>query len=184
MLQNNLAHRTPRSPMSRDSGLLPSSLASRLGSNKNRLPFGPYGQGFLHAAGACVLLLLLSHLVWPRSHKNVPDGSSSGPHDRSLAEIGGSAGSNGAIDPVLVSYSYFEKDIIQRSNMEFFMAVGMGVFSQLPAPRATDFILIVSGEQCTPCKALMPLLTAVPDADLLPSVSAGYTNKVQEKHRT
>jgi hypothetical protein len=34
----------------------------------------------------------------------------------------GATGRNKA-DPVLVSYSYFEKDAVQRANFEFFIAV-------------------------------------------------------------
>jgi hypothetical protein len=84
-------------------------------------------------------------------------------------------GDASAVEPVLVSYSYFEKDSIQRSNMEFFMAVGMGIFSQLPAPANTDFVVVISGGLCTPCKALMPMLKPVPESELMPAISAAWS---------
>lgn len=34
-----------------------------------------------------------------------------------------SSGAAAAVEPVLVSYSYFEKDDVQRANFEFFIAV-------------------------------------------------------------
>ena len=39
-----------------------------------------------------------------------------------------------AASSVLVSYSYFQKDDIQRRNFEFFMAVGMGISSGFHPP--------------------------------------------------
>ena len=60
--------------------------------------------------------------------------------------------------PTLVSYSYFEKDDVQRFNMEFFMAVGMGQSPRFKPPQATDFVVIISGEKCSPCKQLLPSL--------------------------
>ena len=43
---------------------------------------------------------------------------------------------------VLVSYSYFQKDDIQRKNFEFFMAIGMGIKSGFPPPNNTEFVLV------------------------------------------
>lgn len=57
--------------------------------------------------------------------------------------------------PVLVSYSYFEKDDVQKSNFEFFLALGT-----LPPPTNKRFhwVFVISGETCTPCKKLLPEL--------------------------
>ncbi len=55
---------------------------------------------------------------------------------------------------ILVSYSYFEKDDIQVANMEFFTTVGMGMSSHFKSPKNTDFVLVINGNACTPCKAL------------------------------
>lgn len=49
---------------------------------------------------------------------------------------------------VIVSYSYFEKDDIQRTNAEFFWKVGMGINSQLQAPSHTEFVVVVQGRLC------------------------------------
>ena len=67
-----------------------------------------------------------------------------------------------AIGPVLVSYSYFEKDAVQLANAEFFWKVGIGLHSSYAAPKDTDFVVVVSGEACTPCAKLRPLLAADP----------------------
>lgn len=49
---------------------------------------------------------------------------------------------------MLVSYSYFEKDDVQRANAEFFLKVGMGIESSLAAPLDTDFVVVVQGRSC------------------------------------
>ena len=51
--------------------------------------------------------------------------------------------------PVLVSYSYFEKDAVQLGNAEFFWKVGMGLSPGFEVPLKTDFVVVVSGELCT-----------------------------------
>lgn len=58
------------------------------------------------------------------------------------------------LEPVLVSYSYFEKDAIQAANFEYFLAIGMGCNSTYLAPAATEFIIVQSGPDCTPCAKL------------------------------
>ena len=154
--------------MTQQGGLLPSILGSK-GHSKQRV--GPYARGWLHSAGL-VCILLVVHRTFSPSQQRL----SSGPaalQNNNVARR--SLGDAPAIDPVLVSYSYFEKDQIQRSNMEFFMAVGMGLFSQLPAPANTEFVIVISGGMCTPCKALMPMLKAVPESDLLPAVAAAWS---------
>lgn len=60
--------------------------------------------------------------------------------------------------PVLVSYSYFEKDDIQRKDFEFFISVGMGIQSTFRPPPMTDFSIVVNGDVCDPCETLYPLL--------------------------
>lgn len=54
----------------------------------------------------------------------------------------------------LVSYSYFEKDATQAANFEFFLSVGMGYNSTYSAPADTDFVVVQSGPDCTPCAVL------------------------------
>ena len=61
--------------------------------------------------------------------------------------------------------------------MEFFMAVGMGLFSHTPAPKITDFIVVISGDVCTPCKALMPLVDPVTDLTAQPQLSAAWSGQ-------
>ena len=149
-------------------GLLPSTLGSR-GHSKQRV--SPYARGWLHSVALVFVSLLLYRTVSP-SQQRLPGGSAAVQNDSVLRRGLGDAS---AVEPVLVSYSYFEKDSIQRSNMEFFMAVGMGMFSQLPAPANTDFVVVISGGLCTPCKALMPMLKPVPESDLMPAVSAAWS---------
>ena len=63
---------------------------------------------------------------------------------------------------VLVSYSYFEKDEGQRENFEYFILEGLGLSganSRMPA--ATDFSIVVNGDECSPCTALSPYLDAL-----------------------
>jgi hypothetical protein len=49
---------------------------------------------------------------------------------------------------VLVSYSYFEKDAIQKDNAEFFWKLGMGVNSLVVPPQHTSFVVVVNGDTC------------------------------------
>ena len=65
---------------------------------------------------------------------------------------------NNAASSVLVSYSYYQKDDIQRSNFEFFMAVGMGISSGFHPPNNTEFVLVINGDVCDPCTKLLPYL--------------------------
>ncbi len=155
--------------MAQHGGLLPQSINGKLGSGKTRL--GPYAKGVLHSLGICFIGLFLLRafgISWATHSSGSPAAESDAVARRGLQDAS-------AVEPVLVSYSYYEKDQIQKSNMEFFMAVGMGLFSQLPAPAATDFVIVISGGKCTPCKAIMPMLKAVPDSALLPTISAAWT---------
>ena len=87
---------------------------------------------------------------------------------RKLAEPKASTGPR-----TLVSYSYFEKDPGQLANFEFFKAVGMGHQSTIKAPAETDFIVVVSGDVCTPCSSLYPLVKEDPDAKKMPQLASG-----------
>ncbi|PSC69296.1 hypothetical protein C2E20_7243 [Micractinium conductrix] len=75
-------------------------------------------------------------------------------------------------DRVLVSYSYFEKDPIQRDNFDYFITVGMGLDNRYGGPANADFVVVVNGKVCRPCSRLYPLLQE--EAPLLPSLSAVY----------
>lgn len=57
--------------------------------------------------------------------------------------------------PVLISYSYFEKDPIQVSNFEFFLVAG----THYPQQRKDmHWAFVVSGGDCSPCKMLYSVL--------------------------
>ena len=63
---------------------------------------------------------------------------------------------------VLVSYSFFEKDEGQRQNFEYFIMEGLGLSGmRIRMPTATDFSIVVNGDECTPCAALSPHLSAM-----------------------
>lgn len=46
----------------------------------------------------------------------------------------------------------------QRRNFEFFITVAMGVDNRLEQPAGVDFVVVQSGDTCTPCARLAPLL--------------------------
>jgi hypothetical protein len=48
----------------------------------------------------------------------------------------------------------------------------MGLNSALPAPRDTDFVVVVNGKVCRPCSRLYPLLREA--EALLPALSFAY----------
>jgi hypothetical protein len=77
--------------------------------------------------------------------------------------------------PVLVSYSYFEKDAIQLANMEFFMAVGMGLSVGFERPPNTEFVLVINGDSCRPCSLLQPYVTLDARSSLMPGVASSYS---------
>lgn len=87
---------------------------------------------------------------------------------------------------VLVSYAYFEKDAIQMANLDFFMKVGLGVGSQAAAPAGVDAVVVVNGDACTPCQAVLPQLAAAPAAQLPKHiVKAAWTSaSITLLHRT
>lgn len=57
------------------------------------------------------------------------------------------------------------------------MAVGMGLYSHLPAPRNTEFVVVISGELCAPCRTLMPLMDPVKDISAQPQLSAAWSGQ-------
>lgn len=57
---------------------------------------------------------------------------------------------------VLVSYSYFEKDAIQKQNLDFFLLLGVGLGKAGRRLLNTDYSIVVSGDSCTPCERLYP----------------------------
>lgn len=73
------------------------------------------------------------------------------------AGSGSSHSASHELSQTLVSYSYFESDAVQQSNMEFFLSVGMGLSGRgktFKRPHNTHFVFVISGENCTPCKKL------------------------------
>lgn len=45
------------------------------------------------------------------------------------------------------------QDANQLANFQFFIAVGMGIESTFQTPVATDFVTVINGEVCTPCRS-------------------------------
>ncbi len=84
---------------------------------------------------------------------------------------------------VLVSYSYFEKDEGQRENFEYFILEGLGlngVHTRIPA--ATDFSIVVNGDDCSPCTALSPYLDPL-DISLKGVSAAWGSTRITVLHR-
>jgi hypothetical protein len=64
---------------------------------------------------------------------------------------------------VLISYAYYEKDAIQLSNFEYFLAVG----SHYPLLHSNmHWVFVVSGEKCSPCPGLYSGMSEREGADL------------------
>ena len=95
-----------RSPVGPHGGLLPSTLGSR-GHSKQRV--SPYARGWLHSVALVCVSLLLYRTFSPSQQRL--SGGSAVQNDSVLRHGLGDAS---AVEPVLVSYSYFEKDSIQR----------------------------------------------------------------------
>lgn len=121
---------------------------------------------WVQALLAFVVILLLSSLFSSWRYWNARDSSMA--DTRIVAEV-----ATVPFGPVMVSYSYFEKDPGQLSNAEFFIAVGMGISSTFKAPAATDFTVVISGDICSPCKALLPLVRDDEEASTLPQLIWG-----------
>mmetsp|Transcript_9637 Transcript_9637/g.29023 ORF Transcript_9637/g.29023 Transcript_9637/m.29023 type:complete len:449 (-) Transcript_9637:755-2101(-) len=136
-----------------------------------------YVRGWAHAALVVLIFSVLRHhfvrdedtrtIIVSTAGRRGGGSSSAEPPFSSPVEI--------FLDPVLVSYSYFEKDDIQRTNFEFFMAVGMGMDSSFTRPHNTDFTVVVSGDECAPCQKLMLPLQPVQQEMLQPGVSKAMT---------
>jgi len=75
--------------------------------------------------------------------------------------------------PILISYSYFEKDPIQTANFDFFITFGMGIgnikLGWTSMSRDMDFTIVINGNVCTPCARLTSLVDEEPSP--LPAVS-------------
>lgn len=109
------------------------------------------------------LLLLLLPIAIIASYRYLSRGTS----DHVVEEHGESK--------VLVSYSYFEKDPIQRDNFDYFITMGMGVESRLlPALHNVDFTVVISGDKCSPCSRLLPMLKIEEMNPLPHDVSAAH----------
>ncbi len=63
---------------------------------------------------------------------------------------------------ILVSYSYYEKAEGQKENIEYFIMEGMGIHMEhIALPEGTDFSIVINGDDCSPCTALRPHVTAL-----------------------
>ena len=61
-----------------------------------------------------------------------------------------------------MSYSYYEKDKGQKENLEYFILEGLGINGmRTRLPAATDFSIVVNGDECSPCAALSSSVTAL-----------------------
>ena len=92
--------------------------AVRMGAQRGTSP-PLLAQGWLQLLLGLSCVILLSTLV--RLEVSWDGGGDSVAVPKPAAAPGAGA----AHGPTLVSYSYFEKDDIQRANFEFFLAVGM-----------------------------------------------------------
>eukprot|EP00892_Ulva_mutabilis_P004470 jgi/Ulvmu1/2395/UM131_0006.1 len=63
-----------------------------------------------------------------------------------------------AREKIFVSYSYFEKDEIQKKNFDFFILRAMGVGSVFGRDKLADYFVVVQGDLCTPCQAFDNIL--------------------------
>ena len=71
---------------------------------------------------------------------------------------------------------------MQASNFDFFITMGMGFKNQRGGPAATQFVVVVNGEQCSPCARLYPALHEEPAAlDSLSSAHVGRSVTVLQR---
>jgi hypothetical protein len=81
--------------------------------------------------------------------------------------------------PILVSYSYFEKDPIQTANFDFFITLGMGIgntkLDNAFLSKDMDFTIVINGDVCTPCARLASFVDEQPSSPL-PAVSQVYSS--------
>lgn len=148
-------------------------------ASHRRLPYLERVHGHLNATGALRSLLaktwfwLVIALLCFGVLVKLNDPAVSG---ESAAEVGGRRRLTAAVsEPILVSYSYFEKDAIQRDNMKYFIATGFGGSKVFDAPRNTDFVFVVSGGICTPCNAILPGFKADWRVKYMPELTHVYT---------
>jgi hypothetical protein len=50
---------------------------------------------------------------------------------------------------------------VQKANFDFFILAAMGVGSTAGVDDGADYHIVVSGDLCTPCQALQPVLRCV-----------------------
>ncbi len=148
-------------------------------ASHRRLPFLERVHGQLNAPGAVRALLaktwfwLIIALLCFGVLVKLNDPAVSG---ESAAEVGGRRRLTAAVsEPILVSYSYFEKDAIQRENLRYFIAMGLGGSKVNDSPRNTDFVFVVSGGICTPCNAILPGFKADWRVQYMPELTHVYT---------
>ena len=55
---------------------------------------------------------------------------------------------------VAISYSYYEKDNVQKENFAFFLTHGIGSLQRYPLLRSTEVVVINNGYKCSPCAGL------------------------------
>ena len=146
---------------------LPTTLPSPTSSGR-RAAGGDTARNWLQGGLISLCLFLLVVIFW---QQRAASGSPLSKQTRQLLNAGGEEGR--LLGPVLVSYSYFEKDEVQLANADFFFAVGMGINSAIPPPEQTDFVVVISGELCAPCQALRPFLKEDPDYKRFPATLAG-----------
>ena len=161
-VMSNATHRSGTKPRAFRQHLLPQSYAAF--SGRHSWAMSPYGRAWLHALVALLCLVFVLH----QSGVSLSLRGQGEPTALGGPIVAGTAA------PVLVSYSYFEKDSMQRANMEFFVAAGMGLDSRLPQPRDTDFVVVISGEACAPCKALLPHLARATNLSQAPEVAEAW----------
>ncbi|GBF98574.1 hypothetical protein Rsub_11299 [Raphidocelis subcapitata] len=142
------------------------SASPRGGAGRRRRGLAAAGRaGALLPAAAALWLLLLGGLLLLRRG----GGSRRGQDDRGSGGVNGDDGGLQAAlppyarQPILISYAYYEKDPIQASNFEFFLAVGT---SPPPSGQPVRWVFVVSGDNCAPCQGLHGALRQRDEADL------------------
>ncbi|PNH09425.1 hypothetical protein TSOC_003954 [Tetrabaena socialis] len=76
--------------------------------------------------------------------------------------------------PLLVSYAFYEKDPVQRSNLEFFLQQGW--VAPAGGRQPVTWVFVVAGEQCSPCAAAFPFTTPLPDD---PDIGVARASRVE-----
>eukprot|EP00892_Ulva_mutabilis_P003939 jgi/Ulvmu1/1917/UM012_0077.1 len=97
-----------------------------------------------------VLLLMATYLLLSNRHQTSVGVSPTHLDTRAVTSSRGN---------IFVSYSYFEKDGIQKANFDFFILSAMGIHSVAGQDMQADYFIVVNGDVCTPCKAFDQLLS-------------------------